>query len=587
MIQVPEHLRPHIAIQDYSKYTDIDHAGWRFIIRVSKDFFKKHAHKKYIDGLKETGITVDYIPRISEMDEKLKKFGWRAVTVTGFIPPAVFLEFQSLGILPIACDMRRLEHIEYTPSPDIVHEAAGHAPIIADPKYASYLKQFGEVARKVIFAKEDIEVYEAIKDLSDIKEAPGTTQDQIDAAYTRLKSAYKKVKYVSEASQLSRLGWWTIEYGLVKEGREFKIYGAGLLSSVGESYSAVHGKVKKIPLSIKCVDVDYDITKPQPQLFYVKDFKDLKKVIEQLSKRMAYKIGGMKGLEKAKKAGTVTTSVLDSGVQISGVLKDVIKKGKEPIYLQFEGPCQLSYQDVEFEGHSATYHSMGYGTPIGKIKKLNKSLDKITLRELKGLQIKATGRTRIEFKSGVVVDGIVSDVIQTKKKISVLTFKDCTVKLGSRILFSPDWGVFDLACGSKVISVFGGAADRAAFVKATNKEEISPKLQVSNLTDEHKELLPLYQKTRSLREQKIADPSLLKEVKEISIRLDKSYPNDWLLRLELIEILDKYLNSPTAENDKLEIEHLNKHLLVRLKEIGKNSRSTKSLIDRGLKLVGS
>src|SRR5690606_6325521 len=163
-----------------------------------------------------TGITVNRIPRISEMDEKLKRFGWRAVAVTGFIPPSIFLEFLSMGILPIACDMRRLEHLEYTPSPDIVHEAAGHAPILADPKFASFLRKFGEIARKAIFAKEDLDIYEAILHLSEIKEKVETQDIDIKRAYERLERAQKSVTYTSEASQLARLGWWSTEYGLVK-----------------------------------------------------------------------------------------------------------------------------------------------------------------------------------------------------------------------------------------------------------------------------------------------------------------------------------------------------------------------------------
>src|SRR5690606_15676947 len=101
MDPVPNYLKQFVARQNYDSYTAIDHAGWRYIMRISRAFFKKHAHPKYLEGLTATGITTDRIPRISEMDEKLKRFGWRAAAVTGFIPPAVFLEFLSLGILPI------------------------------------------------------------------------------------------------------------------------------------------------------------------------------------------------------------------------------------------------------------------------------------------------------------------------------------------------------------------------------------------------------------------------------------------------------------------------------------------------------
>src|SRR5688572_12007684 len=90
--EVPEYLRPYVVAQDPSLYTAIDHASWRFILKISQAFFAKHAHEKYLSGLRETGISTERIPLISEMDEALKKFGWRAVAVSGFIPPAVFME---------------------------------------------------------------------------------------------------------------------------------------------------------------------------------------------------------------------------------------------------------------------------------------------------------------------------------------------------------------------------------------------------------------------------------------------------------------------------------------------------------------
>jgi len=149
-MEIPAHLHAWIVEQRPELYTAIDHAAWRYIMRVNGAFFADHAHAAYLDGLRATGISKERIPLIAEMDEKMRRIGWRAVAVSGFIPPQVFMEFQSLGILPIACDMRKLEHILYTPAPDVVHEAAGHAPIIADPDYSDYLRDYGEVSRRAI-----------------------------------------------------------------------------------------------------------------------------------------------------------------------------------------------------------------------------------------------------------------------------------------------------------------------------------------------------------------------------------------------------------------------------------------------------
>lgn len=126
---LPFHLKKYIVEQDYDKYTSRDHAVWRYILRQLKNFLGTHAHESYLAGLEKTGIEIEQIPRIENISAHLEKFGWRALPVSGFIPPAAFMELQSLNILPIASDMRSLDHLLYTPAPDIVHEAAGHAPI--------------------------------------------------------------------------------------------------------------------------------------------------------------------------------------------------------------------------------------------------------------------------------------------------------------------------------------------------------------------------------------------------------------------------------------------------------------------------
>ena len=72
---IPPHLRKFIVEQNYEKYTAIDHAVWRFIMRISKAFFKMHAHSSYLEGLEKTGITTDRIPQVDEMDRKLSRFG--------------------------------------------------------------------------------------------------------------------------------------------------------------------------------------------------------------------------------------------------------------------------------------------------------------------------------------------------------------------------------------------------------------------------------------------------------------------------------------------------------------------------------
>ena len=177
---IPKHLQKYIVDQDFNSYTIINHFCWKFIMSISKEFFKDHAHRSYIEGLDKTGISMKHIPKISDMDDKLSEIGWRAVPVRGFLPPTIFMQFQSHGILPIASDMRDVSHMTYTPAPDIVHEAAGHSPIIVDQSYSDYLNQYGEIASKVIFSKQDHDIYMAIRLLSDLKENPNSSSEEVN-----------------------------------------------------------------------------------------------------------------------------------------------------------------------------------------------------------------------------------------------------------------------------------------------------------------------------------------------------------------------------------------------------------------------
>ena len=91
--QLPKKLSEYTSVQDYSLYTHIDQAVWRYVMRISFPYFKKYAHESYVKGIEMVGIPMDKIPKIDEMDQKLDSFGWGAVSVKGFIPPIIFMEF--------------------------------------------------------------------------------------------------------------------------------------------------------------------------------------------------------------------------------------------------------------------------------------------------------------------------------------------------------------------------------------------------------------------------------------------------------------------------------------------------------------
>src|SRR6476619_285965 len=255
--------------------------------------------------------------------------------------------------------MRQIHHIEYTPAPDIVHEAAGHAPIIVDREYSDYLQRFGEVGAKAMQSRKDFELYEAIRHLSILKELPNSKEDEVAAATKEVEQRFADLGEPSEMALLSRLHWWTVEYGLIGTVENPKSYGAGLLSSIGESVSCLESNVKKIPYSIDAKNQAFDITTKQPQLFVCKDFKHLRDVLEEFASTMAYRVGGLEGINKAIECNRVATAEYSSGLQVTGVFSEAISDNGESIttdhrspitdhqavYLRTTGPTALAFAD--------------------------------------------------------------------------------------------------------------------------------------------------------------------------------------------------------------------------------------------------
>ncbi|HEX4925938.1 MAG TPA: aromatic amino acid hydroxylase [Bdellovibrionales bacterium] len=541
MAKVPAHLQKYCVSQNQARYTNIDHAVWRFIMRQLTSYLSKNAHPCYLDGMAKTGISIETIPSIETIDKHLQQFGWSAVPVSGFIPPAAFMELQSLGILPIASDMRTVDHLDYTPAPDIVHEAAGHAPILIHPEFSAYLHRYAEVASKAILDKEDLDLYEAIRDLSDLKESPDSTSEDVKRAEQHLEDVSKSITHLSEGALLARMNWWTAEYGLIGELNNPKIYGAGLLSSVGESRWALTDKVKKIPFSLDCINYAYDITEPQPQLFVTPDFDTLTAVLEEFADTMAFRRGGADGLKKLKIARTVNTVELNSGLQISGVLDNCLEM-PSGLYLQFKGPSQLCYKNQELAGHGRNYHKEGFGSPVGFLKGGNRCLSTYTENELKLLGLVSGAQAKLEFQSGVTVSGTYRGAMIKDGKLLLLKFKNCTVKAGDRVLFQPEWGDFDMAVGSSIPSVFGGPADRVAYGETI--DFAAKRVPEHKLTDEERQIDGLFKRLREIRQSFTGSPAQMTDLSLLLETVRAKFPRQWLLKMEILELALKAPQAP-------------------------------------------
>ena len=563
---LPSHLRQFVVDQDFSNYTSVDHAVWRYVMRKSIAYLKLVADDIYINGLEKTGITIDNIPNIKDMNDTLGKIGWGCVCVDGFLPPSFFMEFQAYKVLVIAADIRQLEHIEYTPAPDILHEAAGHAPIIADPGYAEYLRLFGEIGAKAISSGKDFELYEAIRHLSIIKEDPSTEKTQIEIAEKLIDNIQLNMGEPSEMAQIRNLHWWTVEYGLIGDLKNPKIYGAGLLSSIGESKSCMKDEVIKLPYTIDALKMSFDITETQPQLYVTPNYRRLTVVLEEFANSMSLRRGGLYGLEKAIESKNVCTAEYSSGLQVSGTFSKALSEDGTPFYISTSTPTALAWQDKELVGHSKQYHADGFGSPVGKLIDCPTPIELLNMKQLSDCGIEMGKEVTLNYESGVVVKGKLTNVRKNRRGLNmVMSFDGCTVTYKDEILFQPEWGVYDMAIGESIISVFSGAADIGVFDKDISFE-LKEKTHKINYSQERLDLHKLYSSVRSVREG-IADQKVLSAVWQ---SLKQNHPNDWLCALDMLEVI-------TDQDLKVEIKD---YLMYK----SKHSEYTSLILD-GIKLI--
>ncbi|MES2418054.1 MAG: aromatic amino acid hydroxylase [Bacteroidota bacterium] len=571
--KLPKHLRQFIVEQHYEKYTPVDQAVWRYVMRQNYSYLKHVAYYPYIKGLQRAGLSIEYIPDLQTMNDNLGKIGWGAVTVDGFIPPAAFMEYQAYRVLVIAADIRQINHIEYTPAPDIIHESAGHAPIIADTDYNNYLSYFGSIGARAMFSSKDFELYEAIRKLSILKEAVDTDEQEIALAEKRLRNIADNMGEPSEMALLGRLHWWTVEYGLIGTLENPKIYGAGLLSSIGESATCMDPKVAKLWYNLNTINYQYDITQQQPQLFVTPNFQNLIDVLENFANTMAFRRGGVESILKAIECKNVSTAVYSSGIQVTGIFTDAgIDKVNELTFIKTTGPSALAVNGMQLEGHGKDYHKDGFSSPVGKLKDAGKALENYSVAELENEGIKQGEIVKLFFESGIEVGGLVKEIKQECNKVILIAFENCTVKESNgHVLFSPEWGIYDMAVGEKIISVFNGAADKDAYEELT----FVSKEQTHQIVYEEKmlQLHALYQKVRSIRE----NQGGYEELGRLFDLLKSAHRTDWLCALEILEMV---------HHQKLDAA-LEKELRIYLEMKAANEPDYAKLINDGLHVIAN
>jgi len=575
--RLPKYLHKYIIKQPYDDYTGQNQAVWRYVMRSNVDFLQHVSYGDFVGGLKKTGIAIDDIPRMEGMNRILKNIGWAAVAVDGFIPPSVFMGFQANNVLVISAEIRTIKHIEYTPAPDIIHESAGHAPIIADPEYATYLKRFGEIGCKAFSKPQDDKLFHAIRELSTIKENPNSSEKSIKESSELVEFLQNNMGELSEMAKIRNLHWWTVEYGLIGNIENPKIYGAGLLSSIKESKECLNKSLSKLPYNVNVAEVNFDITTPQPQLFITPSFKFLSEVLEQFVDKMSFKIGGLKGIQNAIDSEKIGTIELSSGVQISGIFSNVISDNGKPIYVQTSSPTALYVNGVEIPNHGTEYHKDGFGSPIGCLSFYSAlSLEECSEEDLDALGIIVNKEVDIFFEGGIHVSGkLINKVYYPDNKyrrLRMLSFEDCTVThdvdfQNQTTLFQPDWGTYDMVLGERITSAFCGPASYDSL--EDDGIILSKKPPQIEYSDKQKLLHNLYKQVRIMRDKNDIKVDILQD---IFLKIGNDFSGEWLLVLEIYELLYK---------SNLSFE---KELLKYLESLKENIQIS-NLISTGLKLI--
>ena len=216
-------------------YNDEEQNIWRHVATRLAMLHERHASPFYLQAKKDLGITTDRIPQLSEMNRRLKKLtGFRLAPIEGLVETRGFLSWLSYRTMLSTQYIRHHSRPEYTPEPDIVHEAIGHIPMFTNPNFADFSQFIGHGARIA-------------------------TDKQLE--------------------ELGRLYWFTVEYGMVEHEGEIKAYGAGLLSSYGELEHSFTDKVERRPFNLEqVINTPYDYSDMQPILYVIPSYAELKEV---------------------------------------------------------------------------------------------------------------------------------------------------------------------------------------------------------------------------------------------------------------------------------------------------------------------
>lgn len=216
-------------------YSPIEHQTWATLLGNQQRVLPGRACREFLNGLEVIDFPRDHIPRLADISDRVEACtGWRLVRVDGIVPDAEFFALLASRHFPSTDFIRKPEELGYTPAPDMFHDLMGHVPLLTDRRFCAFFERFGQVGVKAF---------------------------ELDHP---------------AREWLPRIYWYTVEFGLIREGNEHHIYGSGILSSPDEVLFSLSDQTHKCPFDIEVMSAEpYDIWHMQQKLFVIESFDQL------------------------------------------------------------------------------------------------------------------------------------------------------------------------------------------------------------------------------------------------------------------------------------------------------------------------
>ena len=230
---------------------------------------------------------------------------------------------------------------------------------------------------------------------------------------------------------------------------------------------------------------------------------------------------------------------------------------------------KFTYKNQELKGHNIKYHKSGYSTPLGQILPFNKMINQLNQEEQKKLNLKVGSQIKLTFKKKITASGKIKKILKKDQKVLMITLTKCTIKSKQNILFEPSWGNYDLICGEKITSVYGGPADRNNFYKYKTYKDDQYNQYNKNRKISNVKLNNFFKKLSILKKNK----SSIDEIKLLYQKFKKNNLNDWLFKYEILRI--------TKNQNKNWIKKIHNELKIK----STNDSDLARAIRRGLNLL--